>query len=144
MQEETTRSLSKVLQSVRNPEAADSFALQYAEEEELHTYLNRLLAGKGISIPELIERSGVNRNYVYNILNGDRKNPGRDRVIALCIGLGADYRETNHALELTKASPLYPKDERDVRIAAAINQGIRDALSMNLILEERGLPLLEI
>lgn len=82
---------------------------------------------------------GVNKNYVYNILNGDKKKPGRDKILALCIGARMSYSETQRALEIGNVAPLYPKDERDVRIAVGINSGAGDVMKINLILDEYGL-----
>ena len=144
MDQETTRHLSRLLQNVRDDISGEKFIEQYSETGELHTFLNYLLAKSGITITELIERSCVNKNYIYNILNGERKSPGRDKVIALCIGLEAGFRNTNRALELVKYAPLYPKDERDARIAIAINQGVHSVTDVNILLETKGLSPLDV
>ena len=81
---------------------------------------------------------------MYNILNGDKKNPGRDKVIALCIGAEMNYSQTQRGLEIAKAAPLYPKDERDVRIAVAINKGIRSVTEVNLLLDQCGVEPLKV
>ncbi len=143
--EDTTRSLSRVLQKARSDEEEESFVEAHAGGyTELHTFLNDIMAKKGISVSELIAGSGINRNYIYNILNGQRKNPGRDKVLALCIGLGAGFADTNRALELVRLAPLYPRDERDIRIALALNRGVTKVTLVNLMLEEKGLPPLDI
>ena len=49
------------------------------------------------------------------------------------------YSETQRALEIGNVAPLYPKDERDVRIAVGINSGAGDVMKINLILDEYGL-----
>ena len=102
------------------------------------------MAEKEMSIPELIDRSGISKNYIYNILGGERINPSRDKVIAICIGLGASFSQTNKALELVKHSALYPRDERDARIAIAINQGTVKVTDVNIMLEQYGLPPLDV
>ena len=99
---------------------------------------------KTITIPELIDRSGISKNYIYNILGGERTNPSRDKVIAICIGLGASFSQTNRALELVKHSALYPRDERDARIAIAINQGIKRVTDVNIMLDQNGLRPLDV
>lgn len=48
------------------------------------------------------------------------------------------------ALEISKLVPLYPKDEQDIRISIAINQGIEKASDVNDILDSYNLPLLMI
>ncbi len=62
---------------------------------------------------QVVARSKVNRNYVYNITGGVKRNPGRDKIIALCIGACMNYEETNKALEIGGYCRLNPKDERD-------------------------------
>ncbi len=143
--EETTRSLSKRLQNVRTNRDADSFLQEdTAGIKPFHELLQIQLYQNHIEIKELIQRSNISRNYIYNILNGARTNPSRDHVLALCIGSGMSFSQTNQALESLKLSPLYPRDERDVRIAVCINQGTHDVTKVNLILDEHNLQPLHI
>ena len=144
MDQETTRTLSRKLQEIRDDKDGEAFIRDHAGSETLPVFLNSLLATQGLTIPELIDRSGVSRNYIYNILSGERTKPSRDKVIALCIGLGASFSQINRALELVKYSPLYPRDERDARIAIAVNQGVRTVTEVNLTLEKNGLPPLDV
>ncbi len=144
MEQDTTRSLSKKLQNIKDAKEAESFIKDHSKISTLHGFLNEIMAAHEISVPELIDRSGISKNYVYNILGGERANPGRDKVIAICIGLGASFSQTNRALELVKHSALYPRDERDARIAIAINQGIRRVTDVNIMLEQNGLKPLDV
>ena len=145
MEDKTTRTLSKKLEKVKNCIEKDTFIREYgiSQPEAFHEYVNRIMAEKNISAADVSKRSNISKNYIYNILNGNRKNPGRDKVIALCIGIGATFSQTNHALELVKASPLYPKDQRDIHIAVAINKGNMDVTELNLLLEKNDLAPIE-
>lgn len=144
--DETTRSLSKVLEQVRAPHDAERFITEYTERTPLlfYQYINILIAEKNIPLPEVISNSGISKNYVYNILNGTRRNPGRDKVIALCIGARANYRQLQRALELANVPPLYPKSERDARIAIAVNNGVNNVTSLNYLLDSFNLEPLDI
>ena len=144
MEKETTRSLSKKLQNIKDDKEAEQFIKDHSDAGTLHGFLNGLMAEKDITIPELIESSGISRNYIYNILSGKRTNPSRDKVIAICIGLGATFSQTNRALELVKHSAIYPKDERDARIAIAINQCVKNVTDVNITLEKNGLKPLDV
>lgn len=144
MEQDTTRSLSRKLQGIKDDCDGEKFINNHADSETLHGFLNMLMAEKGITIPELIASSGVSRNYIYNILSGERPNPGRDKVIAICIGLRASFTQINRALELVKLSALYPRDERDARIAIAVNKGVETVTETNLILERHGLKPLDV
>lgn len=144
MEQETTRSLSRKLQAIKDEKEAEQFVKAHSDLISIHSFLNELLADKNITVPELIERSGISRNYIYNILGGERTNPSRDKVIAICIGLGASFSQINRALELVKHSALYPKDERDARIAIAVNKGVKSVTEINLMLEKNGLKPLDV
>ena len=144
MERKETIVLSRRLQRIKTELTEERFIKKYANKERLHEYINSLMAGKGVTVSELVERSGINRNYIYNILNGDRRSPSRDRVIAICIGLGAGFEETNRALELVRHAALYPRDERDVRIAVCINRGVNNVREVSEILAGHGLEPLGI
>ena len=144
MEQETTRSLSRKLQAIKDEKEAEQFVAAHSDVISIHSFLNELMADKHLTVPELIDRSGISRNYIYNILSGERSNPSRDKVIAICIGLGASFGQINRALELVKHSALYPKDERDARIAIAVNQGIKNVTEINLMLEKNGLRPLDV
>ena len=144
MEQDTTRSLSKKLQNISDDSEAEQFIRNHSDIVSIHSFLNGLMADNKITVPELIKRSGISRNYIYNILGGERTNPGRDKIIAICIGLGASFSQINRALELVKHSALYPKDERDARIAIAVNQGIKSVTEVNLMLEKNGLRPLDV
>lgn len=93
---------------------------------------------------KVVARSKVNKNYVYNITGGSKRNPGRDKIIALCIGACMTYEETNKALEIGGHCRLSVRDERDVRIAVAINTGKADVAALNEYLRQNGLQPLKI
>lgn len=146
MDKDTTRSLSRVLEKTRTDEEAEQFIEMHSEKQFqfFHEYLNDRIASKKLVTSDVIKRSGISRNYVYNILNGVKKNPGRDKVIALCIGASLTFREMQKGLEIAGAAPLYPRNPRDIRIAVAVNQQVDSVLKLNLILEEHGLTPLDI
>ena len=109
-----------------------------------YQYLNQYAGAKNIPIKEIIDSSEINKNYVYNIVNGRRKYPGRDKIIALCIGASMNYEETNRGLETGGYCRLQPHQDRDVWIAVAVNTGNYNIQSINDQLEAHGLKPLEI
>lgn len=146
MDEKTTRSLSRILEEMDDQSSADSFVSEHEIRDcgSFHEYLDNAVRKKELDRTEVVRRSGISSNYVYQILSGAKANPGRDKIIALCIASEMSYKETQKALEIAGLAPLYPRDERDVRIAISINSGIRDALEVNLILDQYGLKPLDI
>lgn len=147
MKTKRTEHLNMILQNIKEEKDADQFIKDYVKNESytyFYEYLNDYIAAKKLDISVVMTNSRINKNYGYNITNGTRKNPGRDKVLALCIGAGMSYLETQRALEIAKVGSIYPKDERDVRIAVAINNGVNDVLKVNIMLEEKGLKPLDV
>ena len=145
MKEETTNRLDLLLKNISTREDAIEFAENHsAGMRFFYEYLNDYIALKGLVISQVIMDSGISRNYVYNILNGNKKNPGRDKVIALCIAAGMDLTEVNRGLKIAGHNSLYPKNPRDIQIASLINRGEKSVLKINLELHELGLTEIEI
>ena len=142
--DKTTRSLSRILQKSKTEEDMQYIkSLIPDEDDDLHIYLNKLIAKKHLTITEVSKRSCVSRNYVYNIFNGQRKRPSRDKLLSIAIGMNMNYSETNRMLELSGLLPLYPKNGRDICIAIAINQMVGNVMDTNLILEKHGFKTLK-
>ena len=142
--QETTSRLENILNNIKDEAEAKRYIDKYTAGscDSFARYFNEYIGEHGIALPEIIERSGISGNYVYNIVNGVR-NPGRDKIIALCIGAGMNVSECNRALKIAKEGVLYPKNERDARIIIAVNNGITKVMDINIILDNEGLePLL--
>ena len=142
--QETTARLENILKKVKDVCVVKKYMDKYTAEsyDSFARYFNEYIGEHNLTVPEITERSGISGNYVYNIVNGVR-NPGRDKIIALCIGAGMDVSECNRALKIAKEGVLYPKNERDARIIIAINNGITRVMDINIILDNEGLePLL--
>lgn len=141
----STTSLGKILSHVTTEEEEQAYLKRLKNrQDDFTSCLNAFLAEKGLTVSDVARSSGINRNYIYNIFNGNRKNPSRDRVIAIAIGLRMNYGQTNHLLELAGLSPLVPFDIRDVRIAIAINREVENVTDLNLMLAEQNLEPLHI
>ena len=139
MDESTTRKLSDILSGIDNtrdmekfmeePKIVDSF-------KNFPDYFRSLPTVQKYDSSELIQKSGLERSFYYQVMKGTR-NPSRDKVLRLCIGAGLSLRETTRALELSGNAPLYPKNRRDIILTVAINQNasVDDA---NLLLYKYG------
>ena len=84
-------------------------------DETLADYLPALMACHGTDKAELIERAGLEKGYAYQIFRGLR-NPGRDRLIQLALGLGCTLDETQKLLRLGGRNGLYSPVRRDAAI----------------------------
>lgn len=140
----TTERLDGILKQVKSEKDIREYMSKYTETscESFSVYLNSYIAQHRLNVADVIKRSNISRNYVYNIINGDR-NPGRDKVIALCIGAGMNYKEINRALKIAKLGVLYSKNPRDARIIIEINKGVKNVMELNLILEREGFETIQ-
>lgn len=139
MKDSTTTNLAKILEKIDSscemeeyleiPAVADSF-------QTFPDYFRSLEPVRGMDTSELIQSSGLERSYYYQVMKGTR-SPGRDKVLRLCLAAGLDLKETTRALELSGNAVLYPRSRRDIILTVAINQkaGVIDA---NLLLNKYG------
>lgn len=98
---------------------------------------------KGLSKAEVVKRSGIRREYCYELLRGvNTKKPSRDKVIMLCFGLCLNVDECQQVLKKSGYAPLYARDTRDSIIIFSINNGI-SVVKTNIKLEDYGQELLE-
>lgn len=133
------------MSKLKSKRDVEGFIEEYCETKELfHEYMRRKINEKDLRVADIMKRSGINQNYGYNILSGARKNPGRDKVLAICLGSGMSFDETQEALDSSGCARLYYKNERDVRIAYALNNSIMDVVKVNMELSDKGLDPLAV
>ena len=143
MNEKTTYELDKILSSVepehfnryRNEEDTDS-------QMSVSEFFNWYIGSHGLQLSDVIRQSDIPANYAYGILNGNRANPSRDRVIALCIACHMNHTDTNRALKTAGLSPLYSKVSRDSAIIIMINKCEYDIRIINEFLYGHNLNIL--
>ena len=143
MDQKTTRDLEQILKSKRKTEQLEEY-LETLPEEQPHAsfrdYYQSLAKVKAMSAADIVAKSGIERTYYYQLMNGTR-NPGRDKIITLCIAAGLTVKETQRALEIAQEGILYAKARRD----AILIFGMETRLSMtdtNELLEQFGEALL--
>ena len=140
--EKKTVDLLEILNQAKNSEGLKKYLDDTTEYANLdfQTYFNTLLEQKHISKSEMVELSGIERTYLYHILNGTR-TPGRDNAIRLCIGAGLSLEETMRCLELLSVGILYAKNKRDSIIIYSINRGNNIIETNDLLYEMNEKPL---
>lgn len=102
--------------------------------------LSSLLAEREMKKSEVIERSGIEPHYAYQIFSG-AKVPTRDKMLMFCVGFRLSPEEAQTLLKITGYSALYSRELRD----NAVLYGLTKALSLielNGILFDLGLELL--
>ena len=136
-QESTTSNLGEILSKINdknemekyweNPKITDSFS-------SFVPYYRSLLTAKLLTDTDIINKSGIEKSYYYQLMKESRK-PSRDKVLCLCIAAGLNMRETTRALELNGSATLYPKNKRDIIITVGINQKAA-LVDINLLLDK--------
>ena len=124
MNPKTTNELLKILNSADTVSELEEFTKIAEQNTAIHSfpeYIADCLSRTGKSPSQLIQDAQIQRNYGYQILNGT-KNPGRDKVMALCLALSLSLPEVQRALTLANEAVLYPKIRRDSVLIFCINK----------------------
>lgn len=100
-------------------------------------YMTAYLKEHDLPQNKIIQASLIQRNYGYQILNGS-KNPGREKILALCLAAGMNYEETQRALTLAGLGKLYPRRKEDSVIIFAIENKLNVLQTNELLYEECG------
>ena len=144
MEESTTGNLAKILSNIDSAREMEEY-LELPEVvnswQSFPEYFQSLDAVKEMDSRNLIRSSGLERSYYYQVMKGTRQ-PGRDKVLRLCLAAGLNLKETTRALELSGNAVLYPRSRRDIILTVAVNQ-MADVDDTNLLLFKYGEEPLE-
>lgn len=134
----------KLLAEIKADADLQKFLLRNQSEftKPLHAYLNQLLQEKNLSKAEVIKKSLININYAYHIFLGKRKNPSRDKIIALGLSMQLNLEEMQYLLRYAGCGALYPRNSRDAIIISAVEQDFSVA-DTNSLLENLGENILD-
>jgi len=106
-------------------EVRDELLSQYLKDandrqyENFADFFEDCLNNAGLIKSDFVKRCRIERTYVYQILKGLR-NPGREKIIIMCIAAGFDMTLTQKALVIAKEGLLYYRDRRDAALMFAI------------------------
>lgn len=92
-------------------------------EQAVSQLLSELYEKKSISKAALARRAGMSEVYLHQVFSG-RRSPSRDRLLCLCLGLGATLEETQELLRQAGFAQLYPRHKRDAIISYGLVHGI--------------------
>lgn len=95
---------------------------KYMVSDEIATYLNNIIAKKGLVKSEVIKKTEFSEVMGYQILSGTRR-PSRDSLICICNAMELSLDETQSLLKIAGFSALYPKIKRDSIIILGLNEG---------------------
>ena len=140
--EKSTDELLEVLKSKRTYE-------EFFEEEigefyfsSIGEYLELLLTEKKLKKSEVIQRANLDKNYAYQIFNGNKTNPSRNKILMLAFGMKLTLPETRKLLKIASLSDLYVRSPRDSIIMYCLTKG-SSLITCNEYLNDFALELLE-
>ena len=99
----------------------------------LNEYLEKLWAEKNLTKKEVVEKSGLNREYVYHIFSGLKKNPSRPKILAIAIAMELNLDEVQYLLRYAGLGLLYPRNQWDAVIISAVEQKLNVAQTNELL-----------
>lgn len=138
----TTDELLNILKSKRNYSDFFKENLDELYFETTSEYLKMLLEQKGLKKGEVINRANLDKGYAYQIFNGIKTNPSRDKLLMLAFGMKLNLEETKKLLKISNLPDLYIRNPRDSVIIFCIENKI-DLLQTNEKLDELSLAPLE-
>ena len=100
----------------------------FFSEKGVAELLAQLYETKELTKAELARRACISEVYLHQVFAG-RRNPSRDRLLCICIGLGITLEETQRMLTQGAYALLYPCIKRD----AIISYGLVHQLSLGEI-----------
>jgi transcriptional regulator with XRE-family HTH domain len=140
--EKTTDELMEILKSKKSINEYFQDEIDELVFSSLSEYLELLINEKKLKKSDVIKRSNLDKNYAYQIFNGNKTNPSRDKMIMLAFGLKLSVVETRKLLKISNSSDLYVRNPRDSVIIFALNKGF-DLIKANEYLNDYNLELLE-
>lgn len=122
MEEKNTGDLSQELMSQPDLDAYIQENSRAFDERNFAELLTALYDKKDISKATLARRAGISEVYLHQVFSG-RRNPSRDRLVCICLGLGATLEETQELLKHAGYAQLYPRLKRDAIISHGLVHG---------------------
>lgn len=92
MNEKSTYELDRILDGVTAEQFEDyNSRINSDTDTNIEEYFNSYIGVNKLELSDVVKKSDIPATYAYGILNGSRRNPSRDRVIALCIACEMDF-----------------------------------------------------
>ena len=88
-------------------------------EDGLTDALQRLFEERSMAKTTLAKSSGISEVYLHQVFAG-RRNPSRDRLLCICVGLGITLDEIQRMLTQGSYAQLYPRTRRDAIISYGV------------------------
>ena len=110
-------------------------------------YFNNMLKIKNIKKNVVSFKAGIENEYGYKLMSGEKITKQRDTIIRLCYGANFNVEETNIALKLYGMAELYAKQPKDAVLISCFNSKNIDRMDIekvNEVLIENNCPPLKV
>lgn len=144
MDAKTTSQLEEILSHTDDESALSDVLHNDRMIDESMTFADYFFTLPGVSEStkaDIVKRSGIERTYAYQILNSTRKNPSKDKIIALCLAAHTDLHQVRRGLKIAGCPDLYVRNRRDAIITYAFNHHL-EVQDCNELLQEFHEPVL--
>ena len=122
MKEKSTSQLSQELMQASSLSEYINGNRDIFIDPDVTALLNALYEKRALSKAALARKAGMSEVYLHQVFSGRRK-PSRDRLLCLCVGLGASLEEAQELLKRASYAKLYPKSKRDAIIIHGLVHG---------------------
>ena len=146
MAEQSTDEMSRFLGTVRCPQDLREYLENLRKNGNavsLSNYLNGIMHEKGLLLRNVVAECNLEQHYAYQIINGNKPNPSRIKVLALAIACRMTLEQTQRALSISKNAILFPDNPFDAIVIFNISQSNWSLFDINEQLLSEGLPILE-
>ena len=109
--------------------------------EDFPTFIDAMIKEHKIKRKNIAIRAGLSQDYTYKLLRGDKKTTERDYILAICIAIGMNLAQVQHALRIYGMPVLSNADLRSHIISLGISEG-KDIDEINDWLEKSDFYLL--
>lgn len=120
----STEELLNILSKEKDPEQFIQKNKEEFDDVPLYKGLLQLLKKYKVSKSSVITKSALDRTYAYQIFNGTKTNPSRNKLLSICLSIGADLAETQRILRIGHAEQLHPRNIRDSIIIHSIQHRV--------------------
>ena len=123
MAEKTTGELQSELMNQPNlDEYIKSNSASFIRTHDIAELVTELYKKKPAPKALLARKAGMSEVYLHQVFSG-RRRPSRDRLLCICIGLGATLEETQLLLRQASYAQIYPRIRREAIICHGLIHG---------------------
>ena len=119
MEAKTTDELNQELMSGAGIDAYIKDNQALFSDRAIAELLTELYERCPISKSGLARKAGMSEVYLHQVFSG-RRNPSRDRLLCICMGMEATLEEIQSLLRQAGYAEIYPKIKRDAIICHGI------------------------